>query len=399
MTADSLRRAFSRIKALTPAHFFLTLVFLWAVLWGTALGQDVPLSGLRLAHLSPDAPLVDLVINDELTLRDVAFSSVTGYLLLPAGEHELRVFAHRLPRELEPELGDAAVIEGEAAPPRAARATRTLEPVTLFVTLEPGSYYTLNYVGFYEPPPVEEERGAVSINVEPEDTVFSLVGPRGYNVTLQGDEVLEDLVPGSYTVSAERAGYQSATYEVEVQPNVTATLSATLQRLQEPAEALEQPDLTTELRNPGGSWQKVELQLYRDEFLGWPPVAGNTFVRVVHASSIAPAVTVTSLADTSLADASLAAGPLADDSSGEAGADVVLAPSLSFPNTSEYVTLPAGASTLQVREVGTGDVILEVPGFTLVPGGVYTLYLVADAVDNQLKVITAVDAGMDWRLP
>ena len=389
MTTDLSRRAFG-YRALAPVCFFSALTFLW----GAALGQDAPLSGLRLAHLSPDAPLVDLVVNDELALRDVAFSSVSGYLLLPAGEHELRVFAHRLPRELEADVAVTGAAEGEAPPLRAARATRTLEPVTLFVTLEPGSYYTLNYVGFYEPPPVEEERGALNVNVEPEDTVFTLVGPRGYNVTLQGDEVLENLVPGSYTVGAERAGYQSATYEVEVQPNVTATLSATLQRLQEPAEALEQPDLTTELRNPGGSWQKVELQLYRDEFLGWPPVAGNTFVRIVHASSIAPAVTVTSLVDASLAD-----GSLTNDVSSEAGADVVLAQSLSFPNTSEYVTLPAGESTLRVREVGTGDVILEVPGFTLVPGGVYTLYLVADALDNQLKVITAVDAGMDWRLP
>ena len=378
MLADPLRRAFSGLKAFAPTYLFLTLASLWAA----ALGQDAPLSGLRLAHLSPDAPLVDLVVDDELALQDAAFSSVSGYLLLPAGEHELRVFAHRLPRELEPELGVSGATGGvTGAPPRASRAARTLEPVTLFVTLEPGSYYTLNYVGFYEPPPVEEQRGAVDVNVEPGDTVFTLVGPRGYNVTLQGDEVLTDLVPGSYTVSAERAGYQSATYEVEVQPNVTATLSATLQRLEEPAEALEQPDLTTELRNPGGSWQKVELQLYRDEFLGWPPVAGNTFVRVVHASSIAPAVTVTSAV------------------AGEPKADVTLAPSLSFPNTSEYVTLPAGASTLLVREVGTGNVILELPGFTLVPGGVYTLYLVADAVDNQLKVITAVDAGVAWRLP
>ena len=366
--------------ALAPARFALLLT---AVLfWGAALAQDAPLSGLRLAHLSPDAPLVDLVVDDELVLRDVAFSEVTGYLLLPAGEHELRVFAHRLPRELEADLEvtpQSAAGGATGGAPRAARATRTLEPVTLFVMLEPGAHYTLNYVGFYEPPPVEAQRGALSVNVEPEDAVFTLVGPRGYNVTQQGDQVLEDLVPGGYTVSAQREGYQSATYEVEVQPNVTATLSATLQRLQEPAEALEQPDLTTELRNPSGAWQKVELQLYRDEFLGWPSVAGSTFVRIVHASSIAPAVTVISV--------------------GGAAEDVVLAPRLSFPNTSEYVAVPAGEQTLLVREVQTQDVIIEVPGFALVPGGVYTLYLVADAVDNQLKVITAVDAGMAWRLP
>ena len=369
-----------------------------AVFWSVASAQDAPLSGLRLAHLSPDAPLVDLVVDDELILRDVAFSDVTGYLLLPAGQHELRVFAHRLPQELEVGLdaaagtsaGTAAGTGGvSGAPPRASRATRTLEPVTLFVTLEAGAYYTLNYVGFYEPPPVEEERGALSVSVDPDDTIFALVGPRGYNVTLQGDALQENLVPGGYTVSAQRAGYQSTTYEVEVQPNVTTTLSATLQRLQEPSEALEQPDLTTNLRNPGGAWQKVELQLYRDEFLGWPPVAGNTFVRVVHASSIAPAVTVTS---------ALPGGSQAG--TGGAGAlNVTLAQGLSFPNTSEYVPVPSGAQTLVVREVESQNVIIEVPGFTFVPGAVYTLYLVADAVDNQLKVITAVDAGMAWRLP
>ena len=367
-------------------------------MWSAALAQDAPLSGLRLAHLSPDAPLVDLVVDDELVLRDVAFSDVTGYTLLSAGEHEVRVFAHRLPQEIDVGLGvpagtaGAATGGGSGAPPRASRATRTLEPVTLFVTLEAGAYYTLNYVGFYEPPPVEAQRGALSISVDPNDTVFTLVGPRGYSVTLQGDALQENLVPGGYTVSAERAGYQSTTYEVEVQPNVTTTLSATLQRLQEPGEALEQPDLTTNLRNPGGTWQKVELQLYRDEFLGWPPVAGNTFVRVVHASSIAPAVSVTS---------ALPGGPQAGTggAAAPAASGVTLAQGLSFPNTSEYVRVPAGARTLVVREVESRNVIIEVPGLALVPGAVYTLYLVADAVDNQLKVITAVDAGMAWRLP
>ena len=107
------------------------------------------LSGLRLAHLSYDAPLVDLVLDDELLFRDVAFSNVTGYLLLPAGEHELRVFPHRLPRELESWISTRRPLRGgvTGAPPRASRATRTLEPVTLFVTLEPGAYYTLNFRG------------------------------------------------------------------------------------------------------------------------------------------------------------------------------------------------------------------------------------------------------------
>ena len=115
-------------------------------------------------------------------------------------------------------------------------------------------------------------------------------------------------------------------------------------------------------------------------------------MRVVHASSIAPAVTVTS---------ALPGGPR--NGTGGAGvpaaSGVTLAQGLSFPNTSEYVPVPSGAQTLVVREVESQNIIIEVPGFILVPGAVYTFYLVADAVDNQLKVITAVDAGMAWRLP
>ncbi len=47
--------------------------------------------GLRLAHLAPDAPAVDVYLDGERVVSDLSFQSVTGYLPVPAGEHTVRV--------------------------------------------------------------------------------------------------------------------------------------------------------------------------------------------------------------------------------------------------------------------------------------------------------------------
>ena len=52
--------------------------------------QNTPeLAAVRLAHVSPDAPLVDLLVDGRLRLQDVNFTEVSSYLVLPAGDHEL----------------------------------------------------------------------------------------------------------------------------------------------------------------------------------------------------------------------------------------------------------------------------------------------------------------------
>lgn len=46
---------------------------------------------LRVAHLSPDAPPVDVLIDGEVVLSGVSFPQVSDYLALPAGEYRVQV--------------------------------------------------------------------------------------------------------------------------------------------------------------------------------------------------------------------------------------------------------------------------------------------------------------------
>ena len=56
----------------------------------TALPANVQ---LRVAHLSPDAPNVDVIVNGDTVLSDVPFTAVSDYLSVPAGEYDIQVTA------------------------------------------------------------------------------------------------------------------------------------------------------------------------------------------------------------------------------------------------------------------------------------------------------------------
>jgi LPXTG-motif cell wall-anchored protein len=76
---------------------------------------------VRVVHASPDAPAVDVFVDGQAVLTNVAFPAVSDYLALPAGAHELAV---------------APAGQGEAA------AVITANP-----TLEAGKAYTVAAVG------------------------------------------------------------------------------------------------------------------------------------------------------------------------------------------------------------------------------------------------------------
>jgi Domain of unknown function (DUF4397) len=48
---------------------------------------------VRVAHLSPDAPNVDVYVNGEPVLTDVPYTTVSSYLSLPAGTQQVTVYA------------------------------------------------------------------------------------------------------------------------------------------------------------------------------------------------------------------------------------------------------------------------------------------------------------------
>lgn len=66
-----------------------TLAALPAIDAGTP--SALPMSYLRVAHLSPDAPNVDVWVNGSRTLENVPFQAVSGYLTVVSGQHRIQV--------------------------------------------------------------------------------------------------------------------------------------------------------------------------------------------------------------------------------------------------------------------------------------------------------------------
>lgn len=50
-------------------------------------------ANVRVAHLSPDAPNVDVYVDDDRALPDVSFRTVSDYLELPVGDHTVTITA------------------------------------------------------------------------------------------------------------------------------------------------------------------------------------------------------------------------------------------------------------------------------------------------------------------
>ncbi|MDQ3603208.1 MAG: DUF4397 domain-containing protein [Actinomycetota bacterium] len=58
-----------------------------------AFAQGSGEAQVRVAHLSPDAPNVDVYVNGEPALTDVPYTTVSSYLSLPAGTQQVTVYA------------------------------------------------------------------------------------------------------------------------------------------------------------------------------------------------------------------------------------------------------------------------------------------------------------------
>src|ERR671918_1162697 len=58
-----------------------------------ALAQGRGEAQVRVAHLSPDAPNVDVYVNGEPVLTDVPYTTVSSYMSLPAGTQQVTVYA------------------------------------------------------------------------------------------------------------------------------------------------------------------------------------------------------------------------------------------------------------------------------------------------------------------
>ncbi|MCB1046070.1 MAG: DUF4397 domain-containing protein [Calditrichaeota bacterium] len=69
----------------------------WASVDAPGSGSDVMMlenlgTSVRVAHLSPDAPAVDVYLNEAMVLENVGYPAFSPYLDIPAGTHHVQVF-------------------------------------------------------------------------------------------------------------------------------------------------------------------------------------------------------------------------------------------------------------------------------------------------------------------
>lgn len=325
---------------------------------GQEATQETEFAAVRLAHFSPDAPLIDLLVDGRLRLQDLSFTALSSYLILPAGEHELRVQPHRAPNE-----GDETQTTNTQPP----------EPFIISVTLDPGRYYTVVASGYFDPPPSEQELGALTLSMT-EGTTATVTGPRSFGATVTESSDLTELFPGTYSVTATREGFKATQYEVQVRPNETAFLSIALQANSEGETSEEPAPAVNEQANTSLEWRKVQLQLYEDEITGFPP-PGTAYVRLIHASPTTPSVSIT----------------LARRKQDNEASETIVS-DLSYPNEANYVAILAGQVSFRLQDTQSSDVLTELKNLELHAGTIYTFFVVGTRNDDFISVIPTIDA-------
>ena len=108
--------------AATAASSPISLVLLTGAGSAELLDVNTPV-GLRVGHLSPDTPEVDVVVNGDVFLADVPYPAVTGFFELPAATYNVAIQA----------AGNPGVVP--------------IGPVDL--TLEAGTFYSVLAINYF----------------------------------------------------------------------------------------------------------------------------------------------------------------------------------------------------------------------------------------------------------
>lgn len=92
-------------------RFLVSLALFLVIAWGQVT-LAAEFAQMRIAHLSPNAPVVDVWVDGDLSWADVDFDIITGYLLLRAGEHRVQFSPAG---NLEPIIDTLIMLEGQQA--------------------------------------------------------------------------------------------------------------------------------------------------------------------------------------------------------------------------------------------------------------------------------------------
>lgn len=70
---------------------------------------------VRIVHASPDAPAVDVVVDGKTVVEGAEFKAATDYMMVPAGDHKVEIFAAGTVADREPVISADLTVEAGMA--------------------------------------------------------------------------------------------------------------------------------------------------------------------------------------------------------------------------------------------------------------------------------------------
>ena len=322
-----------------------------------AQGTQGAQTRLRVVHASPDAPAVDVLVDNNRVFCNLPFRAVTRYVPVTPGTHNIRIVATTAAVPAVPPAAAAATpTPGPGTPtapavtatprtvtptgtprtatPTATRATATATPQTATPT-------TATPTTVAPQTPTQVATAVTPQAMTPQGVTPQGITPQG--ITPQG------VTPQAALVQPAPARQDILNVNVTLQPNAAHSLVVL------------------------GTAANVQSQVLTDDLTA--PPQGQAKVRFVHASPNAPAVNV-------------------------AADDQTLFSNVSFRTATDYANVPAGSVNLQVSAADTGAVVLTVPDVEFVGRVVYTVYAIG-LVNGQppLQALPAVESVAGTPVP
>jgi hypothetical protein len=301
-------------------------------------------ASLRVAHLSPDAPAVDVSVDGSVVLEDVSFGAVSAYLSVPVGTRTVTIAAADDPSTVAFE-GDLEVTEGAFTVAAVGELGEdTFEPLVLSDdNTVPGDDAARVRVVHASPdaPAVDVTAGGEALfdGVSYQESGYVEVPAGTYTLNVRGDTESND-------------GESVASFDVELTGGTVYTIFAGgyLSPDDEPADTAFQPIAAVDAGAGGGGI----VQGMGDGGMGG--MDGDVALRVAHLSPDAPNVDV-----------------LVDGSA--------VLEDVGFGAVSDYLSLSAGSYQVTVQAAGDPDTVVFDQSLDL-EAGAYTAAAIGELADD-----------------
>jgi len=282
---------------------------------------------IRFAHMSPDAPAVDIKLNDgngAVVFSNAAFKDIADYIVVDGGTYTFAVTATGSTDEVlifDPVTVTNGMVLTVIAHGTLAESDNYPFAARVFVDNENGdAYVDLTTIGSANAMVIHASPDAPGVDLLVDGTIA------GTNLTFPNNTGYLAVSAGTHNIKVNVSGTGNTVIETDL-------------------------DFTKDMNYSIFAIDSVATlgALVLEDNLA-APASGFAHVRFIHLSPNAPAVDITTTSG------------------------AVVFGNKSFKEYTEFTPLSAGSYDLQVRLEGTETVVLELPGIALTDGKIYTVF-------------------------